>query len=131
MSENKTNQNSPHCKLVRKKCIDGLRFFKFSHPPSCQPAGESEPAFGPLELARNPEIHAVTHSTMQKSEPLSIRHDFDFARIADWKLIAIENKTTKQNKIQKRKKRKRGEKKKKKRKKENKRRRLKLHFQQN
>ena len=61
----------------------------------------------------------MTHSTMQKTEPLSFRHDFDFARIADWKLI--ENKTTKQNKIQKRKKRKRGEKKKKKRKKEKKR----------
>ena len=25
-----------------------------------EPAGGSEPAFGPLELARNPDIHAVT-----------------------------------------------------------------------
>jgi hypothetical protein len=55
-------------------------------PAGCQPAGGSEPAFGPLELARNPEIHAVTPDPpCKKLKPLSIRHDF--ARIADidWK----------------------------------------------
>ena len=66
-------------------------------PPAELPAGRWKRASLRPSRTGSKSGHTRCDSTMQKTEPLSIRHDFDFARIADWKLIEKKNHKTEQD----------------------------------